>query len=63
MEAQIVGKRCLRALAAERKARYANAGVNPQVVWTNGTLASSLAVGTFRQMVTPWCDHRPPIFG
>jgi molybdopterin-synthase adenylyltransferase len=33
--------------------RYGDAGVNPQVVWTNGTLAS-LAVGAFIKLVTPW---------
>ena len=32
---------------------YGDAGINPQVVWTNGTLAS-LAVGAFVQLLTPW---------
>jgi hypothetical protein len=31
-------------------------GVNPQVVWTNGTLAS-LAVGAFVSLVTPWFEN------
>lgn len=34
---------------------YGDAGINPQVVWTNGTLAS-LAVGSFAQMIVPWFD-------
>lgn len=33
--------------------KYGDAGVNPQVVWTNGTLAS-LAVGAFMRLLTPW---------
>lgn len=32
---------------------YGDAGVNPQVVWTNGTLAS-IAVGALIKMVCPW---------
>jgi hypothetical protein len=32
---------------------YGDAGINPQVVWTNGTLAS-LAVGAFVRLMTPW---------
>jgi molybdopterin-synthase adenylyltransferase len=36
--------------------RYGDAGINPQVVWTNGTLAS-LAVGEFVRLLTPWCEH------
>jgi len=32
---------------------YGHAGINPQVVWTNGTLAS-LAVGAFVRLLTPW---------
>ena len=35
--------------------RYGDAGINPQVVWTNGTLAS-LAVGSFVKLVTPWSE-------
>jgi len=33
--------------------RYGDAGINPQVVWTNGTLAS-LAVGAFVRLMSPW---------
>lgn len=32
---------------------YGDAGIHPQVVWTNGTLAS-LAVGAFVRLLTPW---------
>jgi hypothetical protein len=35
---------------------YGDAGINPQVVWTNGTLAS-LAVGAFVQLLTPWFGY------
>lgn len=49
--------RCLGFLTPERLAReenaYGDAGINPQVVWTNGTLAS-LAVGEFVKLRTPW---------
>lgn len=49
--------RCLGFLTTDRlnqeENRYGDAGINPQVVWTNGTLAS-LAVGTFVKLVTPW---------
>jgi molybdopterin/thiamine biosynthesis adenylyltransferase len=38
---------------SEEENRYGDAGINPQVVWTNGTLAS-LAVGAFVKLVTPW---------
>lgn len=48
---------CLGFLTDDRLAReeedYGDAGHAPQVVWTNGTLAS-LAVGAFMQLVTPW---------
>jgi hypothetical protein len=48
---------CLGFLTDDRLAReeedYGDAGHAPQVVWTNGTLAS-LAVGAFVQLVTPW---------
>jgi hypothetical protein len=37
----------------EEAARYDNTGSRPQVVWTNGVLAS-LAVGLFVQVVCPW---------
>ena len=52
---------CLGFLTQDRLDReendYADAGVNPQVIWTNGTLAS-LAVGTFVQIMTPWSNNR-----
>jgi hypothetical protein len=51
--------RCLGFLTQERLNReeneYGDAGINPQVVWTNGTLAS-LAVGAFVRLLTPWFD-------
>jgi molybdopterin/thiamine biosynthesis adenylyltransferase len=51
--------RCLGFLTQERLDReendYGDAGINPQVVWTNGTLAS-MAVGAFVQLLTPWFD-------
>ena len=53
--------RCLGFLNAQRLSaeenRYGDAGINPQVVWTNGTLAS-LAVGAFVKLVTPWFAAR-----
>lgn len=49
--------RCIGFLTSERLAReendYGDAGINPQVVWTNGILAS-LAVGEFVKLRTPW---------
>ena len=49
--------RCLGFLTAARlnaeENDYGDAGINPQVVWTNGTLAS-LAVGSFVALLTPW---------
>lgn len=49
--------RCLGFLKTENLEReeneYGDAGINPQVVWTNGTLAS-LAVGAFVRLMTPW---------
>jgi hypothetical protein len=51
--------RCLEFLTSENLSReenrYGDAGINPQVVWTNGTLAS-LAVGTFVKLITPWSE-------
>lgn len=48
---------CLGFITEERLEReeegYGDAGEVPQVVWTNGVLAS-LAVGTFIQSVSPW---------
>jgi molybdopterin/thiamine biosynthesis adenylyltransferase len=53
--------RCLGFLTQDRLSReenrYGDAGINPQVVWTNGTLAS-LAVGAFVKLVTPWFKAR-----
>ncbi|MCF8534116.1 MAG: ThiF family adenylyltransferase [Reyranella sp.] len=52
--------KCIGFLTEERLNReeneYGAAGGVPQVVWTNGTLAS-LAVGAFMRMVTPWFPH------
>lgn len=49
--------RCLGFLTDERlnreENRYSDAGHNPQVVWTNGILAS-LAVGAIIKLLTPW---------
>lgn len=49
--------RCIGFLTPERLAReendYGDAGINPQVIWTNGTLAS-IAVGEFIKLRTPW---------
>jgi len=53
--------RCLGFLTPDRLSqeenRYGDAGINPQVVWTNGTLAS-LAVGAFMQLMTPWSNDK-----
>jgi molybdopterin-synthase adenylyltransferase len=43
-------------LSAEEN-EYGDVGINPQVVWTNGTLAS-LAVGSFVSLITPWSPSR-----
>jgi molybdopterin-synthase adenylyltransferase len=56
------GKACLRCcglitderLALEAK-QYGAAGSRPQVVWSNGVLASA-AVGLIAQLLTPWFD-------
>ncbi len=52
--------RCLGFLNSQRLAEeendYGDAGINPQVVWTNGVLAS-LAVGEFVKLRSPWCDQ------
>ena len=54
------GKPCMRCLGfltkarlAEEENRYGDVGINPQVVWTNGALAS-LAVGAFMKLFVPW---------
>jgi len=53
--------RCLGFLTDQRLSqeenRYGDAGINPQVVWTNGMLAS-LAVGAFVKLITPWFDTK-----
>jgi molybdopterin-synthase adenylyltransferase len=55
--------RCIGFLTPERLAReendYGDAGHNPQVVWTNGILAS-LAVGEFVKLRTPWLPVDEP---
>jgi molybdopterin/thiamine biosynthesis adenylyltransferase len=52
--------KCLGFLTQQRLEReennYGDAGINPQVVWTNGTLAS-LAVGAFVRLLTPWFHY------
>lgn len=60
MIVSIPGHPCMRCLGflapeklSEEENRYGDAGINPQVVWTNGTLAS-LAVGAFVKLMTPW---------
>lgn len=40
--------------------RYGAAGARPQVVWSNGVLAST-AIGLLVQLITPWHPH-PPSF-
>lgn len=49
--------KCLGFLTEDRltreENRYGDAGINPQVVWTNGMLAS-LAVGAAVRLLTPW---------
>lgn len=54
------GRPCMRCLGfltpdnlSREENKYGDAGINPQVVWTNGMLAS-LAVGAFMKLVTPW---------
>ena len=41
----------------EEGRRYGIAGGNPQVVWSNGVLAST-AIGILVQMLAPWCRIR-----
>lgn len=54
------GELCMRCMGfltddklAEEGRRYGNAGPRPQVVWPNGTLAST-AIGMFMSLLTPW---------
>lgn len=47
---------------AEEAKRYGSAGGKAQVVWPNGTLAST-AVATFMQLILPWGPAvRPPLY-
>ena len=52
--------KCLGFLSQDRLDKeenaYGAAGITPQVVWTNGTLAS-LAVGAFVRLFTPWFNN------
>lgn len=41
--------------------KYGHAGGTPQVVWSNGTLASA-AVGMMVQLFTPWSKESTPAF-
>ena len=57
------GKPCMRCMGiirddhlAEEAARYGAAGSRPQVVWSNGVLASA-AIGLFMQLITPWASN------
>src|SRR5208282_851819 len=56
--------RCAGLITDERVAaeanRYGAAGGRPQVVWSNGVLAST-AVGIVVQLLTPW-SGKPPQF-
>ncbi len=60
------GGPCLRCMGivteaalAEESRHYGSAGGRPQVVWSNGVLAS-LSVGLVVQMVTPWSRRAKP---
>ncbi len=60
------GSPCLRCMGivtdaalAEESRRYGAAGGRPQVVWSNGVLAS-LAVGLVVQLITPWSLRARP---
>ena len=60
----IPGEPCFRCMnfirdtdVAAEESRYGNAGGAPQVIWSNGVLAST-AVGLFVQMLTPWCPQQ-----
>jgi molybdopterin/thiamine biosynthesis adenylyltransferase len=52
--------RCMGFLTQDRlnqeENEYGHAGINPQVVWTNGMLAS-LAVGALVRHLAPWFDY------
>jgi molybdopterin/thiamine biosynthesis adenylyltransferase len=60
----IPGEPCFRCMqfirdsdTAREESRYGHAGGTPQVIWSNGALAST-AVGLFMQLVTPWCPKQ-----
>lgn len=60
------GSPCLRCMGivtdealAEESRKYGAAGGRPQVVWSNGVLAS-LAVGLVLQLITPWSRRSRP---
>jgi hypothetical protein len=62
------GEPCLRCIGfltearlAEEASNYGAAGGRPQVVWSNGVLASA-AVGIGIQLITPWHSARVPLF-
>ncbi len=62
------GSPCMRCLGfitpdkLGREARkYGDAGANPQVIWSNGLLASA-AVGLVVDLLTPWCSMPPLIY-
>lgn len=64
MIVSLPGRPCMRCLGFLTQQRldkeeddYGDAGINPQVVWTNGTLAS-LAVGAFVRLVCPWAPFK-----
>jgi len=59
------GSLCMRCLGflrddllAEEAKKYGKAGSKPQVVWSNGVLASA-AIGIFTQLFTPWSRNFP----
>lgn len=60
----IPGESCLKCMhfirdddIAEEESKYGQAGSAPQVIWSNGVLAST-AIGLFVQMFTPWCPQQ-----
>jgi len=44
--------------SSQRYTKYGAAGGRPQVVWSNGILAST-AVGIITQLLTPWLNNPP----
>lgn len=62
------GHQCMRcmgflndAVLAQEAAKYGAAGVNPQVVWPNGVLAST-AIGIAVELTTAWSQERGPVY-